>query len=241
MTRDNLRDKNYFERCIENDTQRIIKFKTAIKSVIEERGTNDENVVSTYGYLFGIHIGKLEAIYSSGAPFNEVKHFFSDIIKIAEMIWSSNSEYVEMIWLLSIGNMLEIDAKEMERLKEVIKKDGVEDYLIDFLLHAYDSSWEIRTTSIDFGHPYPLIYDIINAPDKATAVTLLKDYLENEWYDGHDDMGWYDSHKREDKYLYSGYWSFESGAIAKILELDDAILQDVPYYPYDMVHYTENT
>ncbi|MDD7379168.1 MAG: DUF1911 domain-containing protein [Lachnospiraceae bacterium] len=36
---------------------------------------------------------------------------------------------------------------------------------------------------------------------------------------------------------YYGYWSFEAGAIAKILNLDDSSLKDVPYYPYDLVHY----
>ncbi len=51
-------------------------------------------------------------------------------------------------------------------------------------------------------------------------------------------MGWYDIHKTKEK-LYYGYWSFETGAIAKILNLDDSSLKDVSYYPYDLVHYKE--
>ena len=43
-------------------------------------------------------------------------------------------------------------------------------------------------------------------------------------------------HKAKEK-LYYGYWSFEAGAIAKILNLDDSNLKNVPYYPYDLVHY----
>ena len=241
MIRDKLMNAEYYIEFLNSENRSINKFKSIVNQVIIEKGENDRGVRTGHNYLLGLHFRKLKALYSSGTSLEKLKIFFPDIVNIAEKTWNSNSDYVEMIWLLSIGNMLEIDAKEMERLKEIIKKDGVEDYLIDFLLHAYDSSWEIRTTSIDFGHPYPLVYEIINAPDKVTAVTLLKNYLENEWYDGHDDMGWYDSHKRKDEYLYSGYWSFESGAIAKTLELDDAILQDVPYYPYDMVHDTENT
>ncbi len=31
----------------------------------------------------------------------------------------------------------------------------------------------------------------------------------------------------------------ESGAIAKILKLDDSSLKNTLYYPYDMVHYQE--
>ena len=42
---------------------------------------------------------------------------------------------------------------------------------------------------------------------------------------------------KSDRDLYYGYWSFDAGAIAKILELDDTALKDVSYYPYDLVHY----
>ncbi|WP_081773729.1 PoNe immunity protein domain-containing protein [Treponema sp. C6A8] len=30
------------------------------------------------------------------------------------------------------------------------------------------------------------------------------------------------------------------GTIAKILGIDDSKLKDVPYYPYDLVHYADN-
>lgn len=64
----------------------------------------------------------------------------------------------------------------------------------------------------------------------------MRDYLANEWYQGQNDTGWYDAHKSKED-IFSGYWSFVSGAIVKILELDDSSLKDTPYYPYDMVHY----
>lgn len=240
MARDKLRDKSYFEVCILNETRRIKKFEHAIEEVIKKRGNFDYGVKSTYDYLFGIYFNKLEALYSSGAPLEEIKDFIPDIIDIAEKIWNSNSKYVEIIWLISVGYMLNIDANEMKRLKKLIIRDGVEDYLIDFLLHSYDESWKVRTTSFKYDRPYKSLYNVIHAKDKNESIHLLKQYLEKEWYDGHDDMGWYDTHKREDELIYSGYWSFESGAIAKILELDDIILKDTPYYPYDMVHYTDN-
>lgn len=36
-----------------------------------------------------------------------------------------------------------------------------------------------------------------------------------------------------------GHVKLESGAIVKILKLDDSTLKDTSYYPYDMVHYQE--
>lgn len=37
--------------------------------------------------------------------------------------------------------------------------------------------------------------------------------------------------------IYYGYWSFEAGAIAKILNIDDDSIKNISYYPYDLVHY----
>ena len=37
-----------------------------------------------------------------------------------------------------------------------------------------------------------------------------------------------------------GYWSFESGALVKILGLDDSSLKEVQYYPYDMLITQDN-
>ena len=39
--------------------------------------------------------------------------------------------------------------------------------------------------------------------------------------------------------LYFCYWSFEVGAVAKILSINDSGLKDVLYYPYDLVHYCD--
>ena len=90
-----------------------------------------------------------------------------------------------------------------------------------------------------FEIPYKSLYGVINAPNKEEALLNLKNYLTKEWYQGHNDTGWYNNHKSSED-IYNGYWSFESGAIAKKLELDDHILKDIPYYPYDMVHYLED-
>ena len=62
----------------------------------------------------------------------------------------------------------------------------------------------------------------------------LKQILKKGWYNSRREN--YDSHNRSD-YTYCGYWSFEAGAIVKLLGIDDTILKDMKYYPYDLVHY----
>src|SRR5699024_3871470 len=84
--------------------------------------------------------------------------------------------------------------------------------------------------------PYAKIKEIIELAekDKKAASDKLHTYMETEWFQGHYDYGWKNAHKEPG---YVGFWSFESAALAKILGLDDAGLQDNNDYPYDLAHY----
>jgi hypothetical protein len=53
------------------------------------------------------------------------------------------------------------------------------------------------------------------------------------------DLSWMARHHKSQWNIHSGYWSFESGALVKILGLDDSSLKDTQYYPYDMVHWED--
>ncbi|MED4401590.1 PoNe immunity protein domain-containing protein [Metabacillus fastidiosus] len=239
MVRDNIKDEKYFDYFIIDENKRINKFENMIKKVIDERGEDDEGVRSAYNYLYGIYFSKLKALYSAGRSFNEIKDYLSDVLEIMDKNWDQNSGYVEMVWMLSIGIMLDVQEKEMGRLIKLVRKSEIKDYLIEFLIHSYDNRNEIVTENCKWETPYGFLVKVINEKDKEESVRLLKEYLEKKWYPGHGDMGWYDTHEIKDDYIYSGYWSFESGAIVKILRLDDHMLKEVPYYPYDMRHYKE--
>ena len=58
--------------------------------------------------------------------------------------------------------------------------------------------------------------------------------MNDEWFKGHYDYEWRNAHK-EPGYLV--FWSFETAALAKMLELDDSNLKDNIHYPYDLAHY----
>jgi hypothetical protein len=132
--------------------------------------------------------------------------------------------------------MLEIDDSLMSRLDRLAQSYEPHDTLIDFLMNARHSvSWKPRHTSFIFGYPYNRLLPVIEGKQH---ILHMKPYLENDWYRGHNNMGWHDSHLHQDP-IYPGYWSFETGAIVKILGLDDSTLKDFPYYPYDMVHYKD--
>src|SRR5699024_11400915 len=100
-------------------------------------------------------------VYARRAALDEIKDFIPESNDIAEKMWNSNSKDVEIIWLISVGYRLNIGGNEMRRLKKLIIRDGVEDYLIDFLLHSYDESWKVRTTSFKYDRPYKSLYNVI--------------------------------------------------------------------------------
>lgn len=95
----------------------------------------------------------------------------------------------------------------------------------------------------EYLNPYfcPKLYKplaaVIDAKSKEEASELLKSYLKSEWLRGHRSLHGKPNVETD---FYEGYWSFESGAIVKILQLDDTGWEEMMYYPYDMVHYLKN-
>ena len=107
-------------------------------------------------------------------------------------------------------------------------------FLFDYKLNDKVSNME---GEIKFKKQYIFLQEIVSNPNEREE--LLIRYIKKDWYRVHAGMDWYNSHKKLDKMLYKGYWSFEAGAIAKILNIDDSRLKDTKYYPYDLVHFTE--
>lgn len=60
----------------------------------------------------------------------------------------------------------------------------------------------------------------------------------NEWYSFHQDAHWYDTDKSKND-TYCGCWSYDLGAIAKILKLNDDNLKKQQYYLCDLIHFKE--
>lgn len=123
---------------------------------------------------------------------------------------------------------------EYEYYKPFDDAPEYEEYLVNFLIKEIDSTWEREGVEFEF-KVYECLKQILDN-DEIIACEALKEYLQEKWYEIHRECAWYDSHKSS-KNDYYGYWSFEAGAIAKILNLDDSSLKDVAYYPYDLVHY----
>ena len=235
--RDTLRAKEHWENMFNYLTEEIEWSKNSTLEVIKEKGEDFHGVAIGYLEQKTNYMMMINALYSSGAPIDEIKKIFPDALETFIKSWTSESGYVDFIQFVSIGIMINAPVEMMQELERLVVGNDYYDYLLDFLFHSIDPTWEKKHDNFNAPIPYKFLAAVIEANTKEEALRLLKVYLSEEWYNGHDDEYWFDSHKDKDSF-YDGYWSYESGAIAKILKLNDKGLETLKYYPYDMVHYS---
>lgn len=174
--------------------------------------------------------------YSTGYPVLELIPDYLQGVQFMKKGWNADAGYVTMLWYLSIGVMLKCH-KELQQLSILLREHSVKDKLFSFLVN---NTQDYASEKLLWTTPYAGLIEVIELAktNKEKAVERLQKYLKKEWYKGHSDCGWYNDHKSKWG-VHFGYWSFESGALVKILGLDDSSLQGLPYYPYDMVHCME--
>lgn len=142
--------------------------------------------------------------------------------------------YDDMIWMLSLGYLLNVPIGQFKKLVIVIDQDNVRDKLFESIISAkIPSRQKILNESFEWVL-FRKLREATDAKNKDQAALLVKQFLEEDWYKEHKNAAWYDNHK-SDLDTYSGYWSFEAAAIAKILNLDDNSFKTNEYYPKDLV------
>lgn len=231
--RDKIKDEKYFRSFIKENEERVQRFKNKLQTgQIREDRINDikEEIIRT---KFEV----LVANYSLGSSVADIKTKYLEIIEDIPSILRKTSSQVDLLWYLSLGILLNVDNERFKKLSDRIEEIGRKDSLLAFLID-YKLNNQIGTIDDEpmMKNPYEKIKEIVNNSEKREI--LLQKYLEKDWYKGHKIMAWYDIHKSKED-LYYGYWSFESGVIAKILRIDDSNLKDVQYYPYDLVHFED--
>ncbi len=231
--RDKIKNDEYWNKVINRDLDRIKKFEEKL----ENNYVPVERIESVKETIEDIRFLLIQSMFSGGYSLKECDNYYKLNVSKAEKFINEQDSYVKLLWFISLGVLFNYRNKSLvTSLKNMVYQSKKDDKLINYMIHYLDSSWEI-TGNYFMKDPYELLDNVINA-DKQNAVKLLKDYLKNKWYRAHDEMDWYNSHKSKND-TYYGYWAFETGAIAKILKLDDTELKDIPYYPYDLVHYEE--
>lgn len=181
----------------------------------------------------------MRAMYSLGMDIEEIElHFYNNVINWEKWNYQGykGADYLEILWMVSLGILLEADSETMQRIAKLVLIPEGEDVVIDFLLSACDIGWTRNTNKYYKRNPYCLLKEIIETAkyDKESASKLLALYMEKSWFKGHYDVFGKNVHKEKG---FQGCWSYETAAIAKILELDDSAIEKNLNYPYDLAHY----
>ncbi|HDR6300728.1 hypothetical protein COD90_16120 [Bacillus cereus] len=235
------------EKCregIEYNKEFIQENKEDIKSLEEnekngiQRYSKDNNSIieGTYLSSFNYELEDIIAKYSLGEAIHTIEGDFDNALIDLGHIGEREVGYLNLIWMISLGILLETEKKNLVSLAKLVEKENMNDAVIDFLLCASDIGYTNMTNRYYKENPYAKTREMIELAqtDKKEASKRLQTYMEKEWFKGHYDYEWKNAHKEPG---YVGYWSFETAALVKILELDDTSLKDNNHYPYDLAHY----
>jgi hypothetical protein len=192
------------------------------------------------------------AKYTSGTDILDIKIYLIKVIDYLKEGWSEDvvklnyegkihnqytlSAYDQMLWMFSLGYLLDIPNEDFQKLVDVIDRDQVKDFLFEFIIRAKVKDRKpITEESYEYGWIlFGKLRKAIIETDKPKAAQLVKEFITRDWYKEYKHTGWYNSHKSPHD-SYFGYWSFETAAVVKIMGLDDSSFIDCPYYPKDLV------
>ncbi|MCU5101721.1 PoNi-like cognate immunity protein [Bacillus cereus] len=225
------------KKFIEDNREEIRSLEEDEKNGIQRKPKDNISIIEGRYLRNFIHeMNDIRAMYSLGEDISTMEVYFYNAMDDLEHTGASKVGYIYMLWIISLGILLETDKKNIERLKKIVDKKNVNDAVIDFLLCASDIGYTKMMNRYYKENPYAKTREIIELAqtDKKEASKRLQTYMEKEWFRGHYDYEWKNAHKEPG---YVGYWSFETAALAKILELDDISLKDNNHYPYDLAHY----
>ena len=253
--RDKLKNKGHFDRWIiefYQSVERVGHWILIGKTPKDRINIMKQSMVQTY-------INIILCKFSSDTPIANLKDDLVSAIDLTYESWDgfwkikagNNSTgsivldqygldaYDQMLWMLSLGYLLDASETDFKKLVAVIDRDGVKDYLFEFIIRAKLNNRQLiieESYQEFFGVPqtFDKLRQAIIETDKTKAEKLVKEFITKDWYKNHKEAGWYNSHKSKHD-TYFGYWSFETAAVVKIMGLDNTRFRECPYYPKDLI------
>src|SRR5699024_2867862 len=116
----------YSEAILDN-REEIKELKEDIKKEVQRHPRDNEGII--------------KAIYSIDDQVNIWDEGFIDAIQDLEQSGDEDTGYLNLLWMVSLCILLETDKQYIKILSEIIKKQNVNDFVIDYLLCASDIGW----------------------------------------------------------------------------------------------------
>ena len=212
--RDTRKSSSYFEQFIEYETARIQKWKEKLENTSD---TTKQQTIEVF--LLNSQMREMIASFSYSADVDSLANKLNDIVATVKDL--PKLTYDTQLRILSFSIML--NKKDIANQIDS-NKLSLEDKLIQALWYYISTDTLIWQGSFIF----PSFGELDDVFRTKSENALLK-YLDG-WYENNSDASWYDNDK-SDNDVYEGYWSFESAAIAKMLEMNEDLLEKNVFYP----------
>lgn len=243
--RQNFKDKKYYNSLIE-------EINNEVKIILNEEQSFIDNGVDYNKEFINMEIFSNQFLifnlkYTSGDKLEEFIKNFNSILKsyiksidiTHDLSDGGDLIYSELLRIVSISIILEFNgfSTPINDLSQVLNKLNFNDKLISLILKNYN----IKISKNLYWSNDTAVKLLVNILEETSDIAIenLKYYLEKVFYSKENLEDAYDSHKSNKGYTFSGYWSWEAGAIVKIMGLDDSSFKDNLYYPYDIVHFKD--
>ncbi|MCD8109564.1 MAG: DUF1911 domain-containing protein [Clostridiales bacterium] len=219
--RDNRKSKEYFEKYLEYQRERIQKKE----SKLQECQGDTDRAQRIYRSLMNYQIDLYFAEFSYGAEKERLGEILKSMLETACAM--DHPDYETLLNLLSISIVMDCSEYSLLLDKLLNKQNSVihDDKLLNLFacfIGGNELSWRGSFVSRE-------VYGELDHILGNDIEVVLEKYLAG-WYVHRKDMAWYDSHKGTND-TYVGYWSFEAAALAIVFDVDDQRLKNSPYYP----------
>lgn len=229
MFRDKYKDKDYFIKRLEFNSEAFYDFEEMASEI-------QDNRVSRFYLIQSGYTEKLLNInYSLGHSLDEVFKWFKISLNYYQKYYQTRGSIYTLIDYLSLAVLFE-DRKE-EFIEDVEK-------IFSKYQSFVDSGEQYEDGYIDTLALYLLEGKVENFRSHLEYLNMIGDDAESVieaqkfWYYAHSEASWYDTHKTEDAYY--GYWSFDTAALCKMRGIYDERFKDLDFFPYDLLVQEEN-
>ena len=218
--RDKRKPAEYFSDYIDYEKSRIEKKEAKLKDCNE-----DEKIMRISGNLFLSQMNLLVASFSVGATKAKMQEIHSALCATAKHI--QTIPYRDALVMASFAVMLG-NASAMEPVLNRFRSVFNGDKLLNGLATYLREGTAIWTGTYKYAS-YSDLDAVLSARSTDDAERELLAYL-SVWYSKCSDCAWYGTLNSSSD-VYNGYWCFEAGALAVILNLNESVLASSEYYP----------
>lgn len=224
MFRDKYKDKDYFIKRLEFNSEAFYDFEEMASEIQDNRVSRFYLIQSGYSKKL------LNINYSLGHSLDEVFKWFKISLNYYQKYYQTRGSVYTLIDYLSLAVLFENRKEEfIEDVEKIFSK----------YQSFVDSGEQYEDGYIDTLALYLLEGKVENFRSHLEYLNMIGDDAESVieaqkfWYYAHSEASWYDTHKTEDAYY--GYWSFDTAALCKMRGIYDERFKDLDFFPYDLL------